>query len=129
MSYISIRQEQPVFENCFFAFNQAQYDEAIKKHNLEGVKLYRDESGLIGTKEGIQKFYDFYSNQRKRIKAECTPQEVYEEEFVNHECDYVGDDEEAILMVLSTFSKEQAKTVKRRNSYYNIDKYKEEDEE
>jgi len=128
MSYISINQEQPALENCFFAFTQEQYNEAIKEHNLEGVKLYRDECGLIGTKEGIQKLYDFYSNQRKRIKNECTPQEVYEEEFVNNECDYVGDDEEAILIVLSIFGKEKAKTVKRRYSYYNIDKYKEDKE-
>jgi len=40
---------------------------------------------------------------------------IYDYEFGNYECDYIGDDTEAIKLVVSYFGEERAKTVKRKN--------------
>ena len=53
------------------------------------------------------------------LKAEvvenCSPQEVYDYEFLNHECGWTGDDEEAIQIVVHYFGVDRAKEVKRVN--------------
>ena len=59
----------------------------------------------------------------KRISKECIPQEVYNYEFDNHECSYVGDDEEAIKIVIDYFGAEKAKDVNRKCAYFQIDDY------
>jgi len=50
----------------------------------------------------------------KRIAEECNPQDVYDYEFANYECELIYDDEEAIQIVIDLFGEEQAKTVERR---------------
>lgn len=90
--------------NCFYAFSNKQYDEAIKEKKLEGQKIYKTSiSGLYGTKEGLDAYYAKINEHTKRIPKECTPQEVYDYEFINHECGYVGSDEEAIEIVRTYF--------------------------
>ncbi len=56
----------------------------------------------------------------KQIVEECAPQEVYDDEFANHECGYVGNDEEAIEIVVGLFGAEKAKTVERKYGYCEI---------
>ena len=120
-SYTEITSKQPELEECFFAFSQDQLKKGIAKNNLEGKKLLDGGGGLIGTKFGIQKLFDYYDAQSKKISENCDPQEVYRYEFSNHECSYTNDDEEAIKIVIDYFGKEIAKTVKRRFSYFKIE--------
>lgn len=113
-NYSTIKNQQPVLVDCFFAFSNSQYTEAIEKHNLQDKKILRADGGLFGTKEGIEKLYSDYQAISDQITEKCDPQEVYNYEFDNHECSYVGDDEEAIKIVSSYFSDEKAMLVKRR---------------
>jgi len=117
-SYSELIHEQPKLQDCFFAFSNKQFEEGLDKVNLRGKKIYDGGLRLYGTKEGIQKYIDFNRNITKRIKEYCTPQEVYDYEFTNHECDYVGNDEEAIKLVITYFGEEKAKGVKRKWGYY-----------
>ena len=121
MNYQQIKNEQPILRDCFFAFSDDQFNEGIKKHNLEGKKIYRGYGGLYGTKEGIDELMAFYDNLNTRIANECDPQEVYNYEFSNHECSYTCNDSEAMMIVISTFTEEQAKNVKRKYAYYSIE--------
>lgn len=120
MSYSELKNKQPELFECFFAFSDKQFEEGIKKHNLEGKKIFRADGGLFGTNQGIEKLYADYEAINAEIKTTCQPQEVYDYEFINHECDYVGNDHEAIKIVASYFSDEQADTVKRRFGYVKI---------
>lgn len=119
-NYSTIKNQQPVLVDCFFAFSNSQYEEAISKHNLQDKKILRAAGGLFGTREGIQKLYDDYEAISKQITENCDPQEVYAYEFDNHECSYVCDDEEAIKIVSSYFSDEKAMLVKRRFAHTKI---------
>lgn len=123
-NYITLKDQQPVLVDCFFAFSNSQYNEAIEKHNLKEKKILRAAGGLFGTREGIQKLYDDYDEISKQITENCDPQEVYAYEFDNHECSYVCDDEEAIKLVVSYFGDEKAKEVKRRFAYTKIENLK-----
>jgi len=120
MTYTEITNEHAVMNDCFFAFSTKQFNEGLKKHNLNKENVLRGYAGLFGTKEGIKEFYSFYDKQAEKIKNQCNPQDVYYYEFDNHECSYTRDDEEAIEIVISYFGKEIAKTVKRRYAYKEI---------
>lgn len=113
-NYYQLKDKQPTLVDCFFAFSRSQYEKAIIENNLQGKKIFRADGGLYGTQEGIKKLYDDYENISKEITETCDPQEVYDYEFINHECSYVGDDEEAIKLVVSYFGDEKAKQVKRK---------------
>lgn len=123
-TYTLLKDQQPELVDCFFAFSNKQFDEAIIKHNLQDKKILRADGGLFGTKEGIQKLYDDYEAISQQITETCDPQEVYAYEFDNHECSYVGDDEEAIKLVVSYFGDEKAKEVKRRFAVTKIENLK-----
>lgn len=122
MKYQEIKNEQPILRECFFAFSKEQFEEGVKKHNLEGKKLYRGFGGLIGTKEGIEELNKFYDNMGKRIGQECNPQEVYNYEFGNHECSYTNNDSEPMKIILCYFTEEQCRKVKRRFGHSTIEK-------
>lgn len=109
--------------NCFYAFGNQQFAEAVKKQGLEGQKLYSAGSGLYGTHEGIKNYFAEIEKITKRIPKECTPQEVYDYEFANHECGYVGSDGEAIDIVRMYFGF-NAIVPKRR---YAVDNFPSED--
>jgi hypothetical protein len=113
-NYQKLKDKHPTLVDCFFAFSKSQYEEAIIKHNLQDKKILRADGGLYGTQEGISKLYEDYENISKEITETCEPQEVYDYEFFNHECSYVGSDEEAIKLVVSYFGDEKAKDVKRK---------------
>lgn len=117
MKYQELKNQQPVLEECFFAFSNEQFAEGVKEHNLEGKKIYSGNYGVYGTKEGLLKLRAFYDGVHQQIAEQCSPQEVYDYEFDNHECTYVGDDEEAIDIVLDIFGVEKAKTVVRKYGY------------
>lgn len=123
-NYTTLKDQQPVLVDCFFAFSQSQINEGIEKNSLQGKKLFRAPGGLFGTKEGIETLYADYEAISKQITETCDPQEVYAYEFDNHECSYVGDDEEAIKLVVSYFGDEKAKEVKRRFAVTKIENLK-----
>lgn len=114
MSYTELKQKQPELHECFFAFSKQQFDEGIKKTGIEGKKIFRGIGGLYGTEEGIKKLYSYYDEMSKQISETCSPQEVYNYEFVNHECEYVCGDTEAMKITASYFDTEKLKTIKRR---------------
>jgi len=117
-TYSELKELHPEMVNCFFAFSNSQFAEGMAKHNLEGQKIYSGGAGLYGTDEGIKNFLSFYGKLADRIKEECKPQEVYDYEFGNHECEYVGDDREAYEMVVDYFGAERvAKEVQRRYAW------------
>lgn len=121
MKYTEVKDGQPEMVECFWAFNKAQFKE--KEKEFEGKKIYRsaEANGLFGTKEGLKKFWAFYNDQQKQIAENCDPQEVYDYEFGNHECNYTRNDEEAIKIVASYFGDDKAKKVKRRFGYIDIE--------
>lgn len=123
-NYYKLKEQQPELVDCFFAFSDSQYKEGLEKRNLQGKKIFKADGGLFGTQEGIQKLYDDYEAISKEITEKCDPQEVYDYEFINHECSYVGDDEEAIKIVVSYFGDERAKEVKRRFAITKIENLK-----
>ena len=121
MNYQEYKAIQPEMRNCFFAFNNEQLTEGIRKHCLNGLKLYNAGLGLIGTKEGIADFTGQYDKISEDIKNNCNPQDVYDYEFFNHECGYVNDDSEAIDIVIDYFGIEKAKEVKRKYGFRTLE--------
>jgi len=112
--YSEIKGKQPDMFECFFAFSDAQFAEGVKKSGLEGKKVFRGKYGLYGSDEGIKKFMSHYDDLTKEIADKCSPQEVYEYEFWNHECEYVSCDQEALDVVIAYFGEERVSEVKRR---------------
>lgn len=122
-NYATITERHPEMFECFFAFSNEQFAEGKKKAGIEDKKILSAGYGLFGTKEGIDKFLGYYDNRDKEIAEKCTPQEVYDFEFGNHECSYTNDDEEPIKIVIRIFGAEKAKEVKRRFAHFNIDSH------
>lgn len=118
--YQEIKNQNPPLEKCFFAFSKQQFAEGKEKAGITDEQIYEAGAGLYGTKEGLQKLLDFYEGLQKKIALECTPQEVYDYEYVNHECGYVGDDENAILIVIQIFGVQLAASVNRKYAYYQL---------
>lgn len=125
-SYNALKVEEAPMVDCFFAFSEKQMQEGIKEMKLEGKKLYDGGAGLVGTDEGISAFYGFYEKLTERVKENCTPQEIYDHEFENHECGYICEDTEAVEVVLHYFGVEGALTVKRKYAYGTIQAIQEE---
>ena len=64
---------------------------------------------------------NFYDKQSDEISKNCDPQQVYDYEFNNHECDYTCNDEDAFKITASYFTAEQLKTLKRKYGYITAD--------
>lgn len=124
-TYQEIKNQQPTLVDCFFAFSNEQFEDGIKRFNLEGKKIYRGFGGLFGTQEGIKRLYDDYDAIAKQVTEQCDPQDVYDYEFTNHECSYTNDDSEAMKIVISHFNKEQYSKVKRRHKFYTTEELEE----
>lgn len=126
--YKQLRDEQPSFEQCFFAFSQKRFDEEYQKlvasgHIKDGDKVYHVKhiSGLYGTQEGLDKVFKFNRAIEERIKNECNPQEVYFYEYNNYECMNREDgDRPAISIILHIFGEAVARSIKRYSNYSSI---------
>lgn len=108
--YREIHDMQPDADKCgvFFAFSNSQFHEGYDHlvelgHIQKGDKVVQTGiGGMFGTKEGIDKFLDFYEDRNKDVVAECDPQEVYFYEYNNHESMIAWDgDLEAIKITLT----------------------------
>lgn len=124
--YIELKNDQPKGEGVFFAFNKKQFDEGvdelIKKGQFQpGGKLLSAGGGMYGTKEGLDKFFEYYEEREEIIKKECDPQEVYFYEYNNHECmiNWYGD-KEAIEIVSDYWGKDVAKSIVRFSAFSEI---------
>ena len=115
MSYKELKNREAPMWECFFAFSNKQLDEGLEKTGLGKSELLSYGHGLFGSKRGIDKFLDFYSETNKQIAEQCTPQEVYDYEFWNHECEYTGDDADAMEIVTKIFPPEKVSKVNRRS--------------
>jgi hypothetical protein len=111
--YKELKNQQPDHEECFWAFSKIQFEEGLEKKSLQKDQIINGGSGLYGTQNGLDKLYDFYTSRREEIKNKCNPQEIYEHEYWNHECEYTGSDQEAINIVKDYFGDESIKTLKR----------------
>lgn len=118
MKYLELKSKEPVLEECFFAFSKEQFEEGKKPLGEE--KIYSGGAGLYGTKEGLIKLRNYYDELANEIAEQCSPQDVYNYEYDNHECEYVCDDREAIEIVIYYFGKERAEEVSRRWGYTKI---------
>lgn len=117
-SYFDLKSRTPELTDCFFAFNIQQYNDGVAQ--LQGKEICSGEyicKGLFGTKEGVRNFLNFHNDIKNQIREQCTPQEVYDYEYENHECGYLCDDTEAMKIVIYYFGAIPALTVKRRRGF------------
>ena len=114
--------------DVFFAFSNKQFEEGLKSIRplQEGEKLVSIGSGAYGTKDGAKRLFTFYDSINDKIRSECNPQEVYVYEYNNHECclDWDGD-LNAIRIIVSVWGEDIARTIKRKNAFYPIEKISE----
>ena len=118
-------RKDPPMRNCFYAFGEWQFHEGLKKFGLEegfkdgSVKICHAGSGLYGTKEGLDEYFQALRERtaadRAQIREKCTPQDVYEVEYNNYECMYDWDgDLRALDRVVFWFGKDAIYKVRRR---------------
>jgi hypothetical protein len=101
----------------FFAFSDKQIIEGMAKCGYKDTSEIKSAgSGLFGSTEGLRSFIEEYEARANRVAEECDPQKVYDYEYANHECGYVGSDAEAIEMIVDLFGRDRALTVQRRNA-------------
>ena len=127
--YREIKDQHPDCDACgvFFAFSNKQFGEGYNHlvklgHIKDGDKVLRSVGGMFGTREGIDKFINFYEEREKQIAAECDPQEVYFYEYNNHESMIAWDgDLEAIKIIISLWGADVARKIKRFNASMSVD--------
>ena len=127
--YKEIKNQHPDCDACgvFFAFSNKQFSEGYKHlvelgHIKDGDKVLSTFAGAFGTKEGFDKFFNFYKERDKVIAAECDPQEVYFYEYNNHESMIAWDgDLEAIKIIIDIWGADVARKIKRFNASMSVD--------
>lgn len=120
--YKELKNQHPNADECgvFFAFSNKQFVEGYKHlvelgHIKEGDKIIQANlGGLFGTREGMDKFFNFYDESNKLIPQECDPQEVYFYEYNNHESMIAWDgDKDAFQLIVRYFGENVANTIHR----------------
>jgi len=72
MKYQEIKNQEPILEKCFFAFSNQQFAEGKEKSGITEEQIFDGGAGLYGTKEGLEKLRNYYTEREKRIAVECT---------------------------------------------------------
>lgn len=101
MRYGEIKNEAYKIEHVevFYAFSNEQFEEGMKIIPA-GEEVFKGfVGGQFGTKKGLFKLMSDLEENDEKIRAECTPQEIYNYEYDNHECGYTEDDSEALEIV------------------------------
>lgn len=92
------------FEGIFYAFSDKQFEEGMKKCGYdENTKLVKDGMGGFGTKEAFDERRKFYKKINDEIREKCTPEEIFEYEWWNHECGLTYDYSEALEITQEYF--------------------------
>lgn len=107
-------------KNCFFAFGDKQFTNALNNLNLDKKDIVSCGCGLYGTKEAINEYLEAIDQHNLDIANNCDPQEVYNYEFNDHECKFIRDDTDAIKIVYALFG-DKANNVKRKFAVTPID--------
>ena len=117
MNYKELKNAVIPLNGCFFAFSNEQFAKGISKLGIspDDAKemIYRGNYGLYGTREALTEYKAAIKENNALIAAECDPQDVYDYEFINHECKCTGDDLEAIRIVYAYFGPERTMNVER----------------
>ena len=88
----------------FYAFSDKQFEEGMKKCGYdENTKLVKDGMGGFGTREAFNERHEFYKAVEEEIRQNCTPDEIFEFEYWNHECGYTYDYSEALEITRDYF--------------------------
>lgn len=116
--YVEIKQEQFDFKahGGFFAFGQDQF--TTNKIGEEpfvsmGAGLYCSETNAPTLAEAFHKFVD---EKNEQIKKECTPQEVFDYEYNNYECDYTNDVENPCMYIIELYGMDTLKKMAKANN-------------
>ena len=121
--YKGIYDTHPKCEDhrVFFAFDDNQFKAGMERYGYKDIsEIVNGGMGLYGSREGIRSFLGEYGNKQDRVKNECDPQEVYDYEFYNKECELTVDDSEAISVIVDIYGIETAREVKRRYAFTEI---------
>jgi hypothetical protein len=101
----------------FFSFDGNQLIKCMAECGYKEKSEIRHAGlGLYGSPEALRSFLGEYEHRTDRVAAECDPQKVYDYEYDNYECGYVGSDTEAIELVVDIFGKDRARLIERRNA-------------
>lgn len=116
--YAEIKQEQFDFKahGGFFAFGQEQF--TANKIGEEpfvsmGMGLYCSKTNAKTLSEAFHKFAD---EKNAQIKNECNPQEVFDYEYDNHECDYTNDVENPCMYIIELYGIDTLKKMSKANN-------------
>lgn len=120
------RQHAPA-KGWFAAFSNEQFSEGLsdligkgEAKGEEDIKSFG--AGVFGTVKGLKQMINFYRERDKRIAEECDPQEVYCEEYNNHECMIAYDgDLEAMRLCIDLFGADRCKDIKRFCAFYTFE--------
>lgn len=129
--YLELRQQANEIDiyklHVFPAFSKKQFEEGRKRAGIgDGEKIVSIGGGMYGTEEGFRAYFDKLDEINATIAKECDAQEVYCEEYNNHEGMINPDgDEQALLLVADIFGWEVATSLKRFNAAYTINEIKE----
>lgn len=125
--YCELKQQAATksFKGTFYAFNNEQFEEGYKKIlplRTGDEKVVHFGYGLYGWRKYLDEMVQILENVNKVIKEECNPQDVYNYEYNNYECEisYTGD-KEAIELVVEIYGYDIARTIERKNIYMTID--------
>ena len=116
--YVEIKQEQFDFKGhgAFFAFGQEQF--TANKIGEEpfvsmGTGLYCSKKSALALAKAFNEFVD---EKNAQIKKECEPQEVFDYEYNNYECDYTNDVENPCMYIIELYGLDELKKLGKRDT-------------
>jgi hypothetical protein len=102
-SYKELKNLHPPAEKVFFAFSEKQLLDGLAKIGATREEVVAGVGGVIGREADVREFHGFYEKNMERMAKECTVDEVFRDEWWNHECGLTGDIEEPMDLVKNIF--------------------------
>jgi hypothetical protein len=102
-SYQELKGLHAPADKVFFAFSDKQFMEGLAKIGATREEVVAGVGGVIGREADVREFYEFYEKNMERMAKECTVDEVFRDEWWNHECGLTGDIEEPVELVKNIF--------------------------
>ena len=96
------------FDGIDYVFGDKQLKEYFERtgyteDDIKSGKLVTEGYGSIGTKEAFAKKQEYYEKWKERVRTECNPDEIFTDEWWNHECGYTYDYNPAINLTRCYF--------------------------